>query len=184
MKPKILLVNPPIFDFAAYDFWLKPYGMLRVGGLLRSIAELSLFDSMDRLHPAFDPESKTKTDAYGKGTYPFEVLPNPDTLKDIPRYFRRFGMPRRIFQDFLSKSGPSDFVLIQTVMTYWYPGYGEVIEDIRRYCPQAKIVLGGFYATACTDHAKSLGADTVILGDNLDLHRPLRGSEDGLHFGS
>ena len=28
MKPNILLVNPPIYDFAAYDFWLKPYGML------------------------------------------------------------------------------------------------------------------------------------------------------------
>jgi len=23
MTPKILLVNPPIYDFAAYDFWLK-----------------------------------------------------------------------------------------------------------------------------------------------------------------
>ena len=43
MNPKILLVNPPIFDFSAYDFWLKPYGMLRVGGLLREVAELSLF---------------------------------------------------------------------------------------------------------------------------------------------
>ena len=29
MRPRILLVNPPIYDFAAYDFWLKPYGMLR-----------------------------------------------------------------------------------------------------------------------------------------------------------
>jgi len=35
MKPRILLVNPPIHDFAAYDFWLKPYGRLRVAGLLR-----------------------------------------------------------------------------------------------------------------------------------------------------
>ncbi|MHC4290125.1 MAG: B12-binding domain-containing radical SAM protein, partial [Planctomycetota bacterium] len=41
-------------------------------------------------------------------------------------------------------------------------------EDIRQFCPKAKIVLGGFYATACCDHAKSLGADTVIAGDNLD----------------
>ena len=34
MKRRILLVNPPIYDFAAYDFWLKPYGLLRVAGLL------------------------------------------------------------------------------------------------------------------------------------------------------
>jgi hypothetical protein len=25
MKPRILLINPPIYDFSAYDFWLKPY---------------------------------------------------------------------------------------------------------------------------------------------------------------
>jgi hypothetical protein len=30
MALKILLVNPPIYDFSAYDFWLKPYGLLRV----------------------------------------------------------------------------------------------------------------------------------------------------------
>ena len=52
-------------------------------------------------------------------------------------------------------------------MTYWYPGYQEVIEDIREYCPQAKIVLGGFYATACTDHARTLGADAVIVGEDF-----------------
>ncbi|MHC5179114.1 MAG: B12-binding domain-containing radical SAM protein, partial [Planctomycetota bacterium] len=168
MKPKILLVNPPIYDFAAYDFWLKPYGMLRVGGLLRPIADLSLFDYTDRLHPAFDPAVKEKTDEFSKGPYPFEKIPNPDSLKDIPRYYRRFGMPRKVFHDFLSKNNSFDFVLIQTVMTYWTPGYREVIEDIRQFCPKAKIVLGGFYATACCDHAKSLGADTVIAGDDLD----------------
>ncbi len=168
MKPKILLVNPPIYDFAAYDFWLKPYGLLRTGGLLRPIAELSLFDYMDRLHPAFGSAAKAKTDRYSKGPYPFERIPNPAPLSDIPRYYRRFGMPRSVFHDFLSDHGPFDVVLIQTVMTYWYLGYKEVIEDIRQLCPQAKIVLGGFYATACTEHAKALGADTVVVGDNFE----------------
>jgi len=168
MKPKILLVNPPIYDFAAYDFWLKPYGMLRVGGLLQPVAELSLFDYMDRLHPAFDSAAKAKTDIYSKGPYPYERTPNPAPLKDIPRYYRRFGMPRQTFQDFLSKNGPYDAILIQTVMTYWYLGVTEVIEDIRQYCPDAKIVFGGFYATACADHAKNLGPDEVIVGENLE----------------
>lgn len=168
MKPKILLVNPPIYDFAAYDFWLKPYGMLRVGGLLRRHAELSLFDTMDRLHPAFDSAVKAKTDRYCKGPYPFERIPNPEPLEDVPRYYRRFGVPQKVFHDFLSNHGPFDAVLIQTVMTYWYPGYKEVIKDIRRFCPKAKIILGGFYATACTEHAKSLDADVVISGDDLD----------------
>ena len=168
MKPKILLVNPPIYDFAAYDFWLKPYGMLCVGGLLRSVGNLSLFDYMDRLHPAFDAAANAKTDIFSKGPYPSERIPKPISLKDIQRYYRRFGMPRQIFRDFLSKNGPYDAVLTQTVMTYWYPGVAEVIEDVRQHCPGAKIVLGGFYATVCTDHAKDLGADAVITGDNLE----------------
>lgn len=58
MKPKILLVNPPIYDFAAYDFWLKPYGLLRIAGHLRMGNNLYLFDFLDRLHPAFDPQRK------------------------------------------------------------------------------------------------------------------------------
>jgi len=43
-SPEILLVNPPIFDFTAYDFWLRPYGMLRVAGMMSHTARLTLFD--------------------------------------------------------------------------------------------------------------------------------------------
>ncbi len=55
MKPRILLVNPPIYDFSAYDFWLKPYGMLRVAGFLRGQADFALFDFLDRLDPRVPP---------------------------------------------------------------------------------------------------------------------------------
>jgi hypothetical protein len=33
---RLLLVNPPIYDFTAFDFWLRPYGMLRVAGQILS----------------------------------------------------------------------------------------------------------------------------------------------------
>jgi len=59
---------------------------------------------------------------------------------------------------------------VQTVMTYWYPGVREVIDDIRELQPQAKIILGGVYASLCPGHAASLGADQVLQG--LDL-KPL-----------
>lgn len=52
MRPRILLVNPPIYDFSAYDFWLKPLGLLTVAGALAAHADLTLFDYLDRLHPA------------------------------------------------------------------------------------------------------------------------------------
>jgi len=47
-KHRILLVNPPIHDFAAYDFWLRPYGLLTVAGQLRGQAEFLFFDYLDR----------------------------------------------------------------------------------------------------------------------------------------
>jgi hypothetical protein len=50
MRPNVLLVNPPIHDFSAYDFWLKPYGLLRVAGYLRHQVNYRLFDYLDREH--------------------------------------------------------------------------------------------------------------------------------------
>ncbi|MHC4497286.1 MAG: B12-binding domain-containing radical SAM protein [Planctomycetota bacterium] len=72
-----------------------------------------------------------------------------------------------MFTDFLASEGPFDFALVQTTMTYWYKGIEEVIEDIRKVSPEAKIVLGGNYVTLCPDHARTLGADLVVQGADL-----------------
>jgi len=166
--PKILLVNPPIYDFAAYDFWLRPYGLLSIAGYLRGRAEFTLFDYLDRLHPFYATRKEIKNDQWGRGRFYFEKIPNPDCLNDIPRLFRRFGLPRKIFQEFLATHRGYDFVFIGTVMTYWYPGVREVIEDIRRAIPAAKIIMGGNYVTLCHSHAENLGADLLIEGNNLE----------------
>jgi radical SAM superfamily enzyme YgiQ (UPF0313 family) len=166
-KPRVLLVNPPIYDFAAHDFWLRPYGMLRAAGFLRSKAEFSLFDYLDRLAPFSVGDTQLKSDRWGRGRFPDQRIDHPDAFRDIPRYFRRFGLPRCYFQEYLKAAKPPDFVFIQTVMTYWYLGVKEVIEDIRRYQPQTRIVLGGNYATLCPDHARSLGPDVVIEGKDM-----------------
>jgi len=183
MKPKILLVNPPIYDFAAYDFWLKPYGLLSVAGFLRGQADFKLFDYLDRSHTFVQSKKALDSDRWGRGRFYCERIQSPPSLEAIPRYFRRFGLPRSMFTDFLTGEGQFDFVLIQTTMTYWYQGLEEVIEDVRRTCPQAKIILGGNYVTLCCDHAQKLGADLLLQGTNLeplweylsirpDLHQP------------
>jgi len=155
---KLLLVNPPIYDFTAYDFWLRPYGLLRVGGRLRS-------------HPMtfFDYLRSHKRDAFGRGRFDQQLMMKPAALADVPRRFYRFGRPRQEFLHLLSEQ-TFDVVLLQTVMTYWYLGVREVIDDIRKLQPDAKIILGGVYATLCPQHAASLGADQVVEG--LDL-KPL-----------
>src|SRR5437016_7354482 len=154
----LLLVNPPVYDFTAFDFWLRPYGLLRVGGRLRA-CKLTVFDHL----------VSSGRDAFGRGRFDRQPVVKPAALADVPRRFYRFGRPREDFRRLLSGQR-FDVVLVQTVMTYWYPGVREVIEAVRELQPHAKIVLGGVYATLCTSHAASLGADQVIAG--LDL-KPL-----------
>lgn len=155
--PEILLVNPPIYDFTAYDFWLRPYGMLRVAGQIKHACRLSFFNYL----------ISRQRDAWGRGRFVGREMPKPKTLSDIPRRFCRFGRPRAEFRDFL-EGQQFDAVLIQTSMTYWYRGIQEVIEDIRELQPSAQIVLGGIYASLCTSHAQSLGADLVVRGADLN----------------
>ncbi len=168
MGLRVLLINPPIYDFTAYDYWLKPYGLLRVAGHLRGRAELSLFDYLDRRHPAMNISEERRVDPWGRGSFRSEPVPLPRALAEIPRNYHRFGLERRLLQEFLAQQPPFDAVLIQTVMTYWYPGVREVIEDVRRRSPATRIALGGVYATLCASHAHQLEADLVVEG--LDLN--------------
>jgi len=48
-------------------------------------------------------------------------------------------------------------------MTYWYPGLKETIKIVKEVYPEVPVVLGGIYATLCTDHANAhCGADRVV----------------------
>jgi hypothetical protein len=154
---RVLMVNPPIYDFTAYDFWLRPYGILRVAGRIETSCRLRFFDYL---------VSKER-DSWGRGRYPSQPVAKPRCFDDIPRRFRRFGRPREEFRNFL-RNEAFDAALIQTGMTYWYLGIKEVIEDVRELRPQARIVLGGVYATLCLSHARGLGADLVIEGSRLE----------------
>ena len=177
MLPEILLVNPPIYDFAAYDFWLKPYGLLSAAAHLRPAANMTLFDFLDR-HSRYSPPNYFPAPGrFGKGHFPKQAVKKPPQFASIPRKFSRYGIERAVFQDFLKKNAPFDHVLIQTSMTYWYPGIKEVISDIHNYAPKANIVLGGVYATLCPAHALSLGANMVIQGSDLTKLLALTGEK-------
>src|SRR2546425_96384 len=133
----LLLVNSAIYDFTAFDFWLRPFGLLRVGGHLRS-SKLTVFDHL----------VSHKRDDFGRGRFDQQAVTKPAPLADIPRRFYRFGRPREDFRSVLSEQ-KFDVVLVQTVMTYWYLGVREVIEDVRDLQPHARVILGGVYTTLC-----------------------------------
>jgi len=63
----VLLINPWIFDFTAYDFWLRPLGLLAVAAVLRDGADvdLRLIDCLDRTHPALPRMPGAKRDGRG-----------------------------------------------------------------------------------------------------------------------
>jgi hypothetical protein len=140
--------------------------MLRVAGFLRGQAEFSLFDFLDRLD-ARVPKRRYRADSWGRGEFFSQLEVKPPIFADIARRFYRFGLPRGECQTFLAGEGHYDFALIQTGMTYWYPGVQEVIEEIRAQHPETKIILGGVYATICPAHARGLGTDLVVEGTDL-----------------
>jgi len=89
--PRILLINPWIHDFAAYDFWAKPMGLLTIGAILRQHGlSVSYIDCLDRFHPCApksDPLAR-----YGRGSYQKTRIPKPTGLEDVPRNFSRYGI--------------------------------------------------------------------------------------------
>ncbi|HDP26037.1 MAG TPA: B12-binding domain-containing radical SAM protein, partial [Deltaproteobacteria bacterium] len=50
-----------------------------------------------------------------------------------------------------------------SLMTYWYPGVTAKITTIKQIFSDVPVILGGIYATLCTDHAiRCSGADYVL----------------------
>jgi len=185
MSKKILLINPWIHDFAAYDFWLKPLGLLYLGGLLRQNGhQVDFIDCLDPYHPAMLKEGRKQPQrhSYGRGKFFRQVIPKPDSLKMIPKNYCRYGILPEIFREEVKNNQDTDIVLITSMMTYWYPGVFEAIKIIKEVMPSVPIVLGGKYATLCSEHAtKYSGADFVIAGSGekpvLKLLQDLFGEE-------
>jgi len=167
MGKKILLINPWIHDFAAYDFWLKPLGLLYLGGLLRQNGhQVHFIDCLD-YHPAMLAKGlkQPQRHAYGRGKFFRQVIPKPDSLKMMPKNYCRYGITPEIFHEELKSYQDIDIVLITSMMTYWYPGVFKTIKIIKEVLPSVPVVLGGKYATLCSEHAaKYSGADFVISG--------------------
>lgn len=171
MNSEVLLINPWITDFAAYDFWLKPLGLLYVAGVLREHGyTISLLDCMDRydrdlLH--YQGRQLPQNRAYGTGKFHREIIRKPDIYKNIPRHYSRYGLPLALFRFKLRNlTNSPKVVLITSGMTYWYPGVQAVIQEVRSAYPNVPIVLGGIYATLCPEHARETsGADFVVSGE-------------------
>jgi len=166
--PDLLLVNPWIYDFAAYDFWLKPTGLLRIGSFLRQFGyQIELIDCLDRFHPAFQSAGLNyhpEKQKFGTGKFYREIVSKPEQLQHIPRFYSRYGLPLLLFEQQLNQLSSPAVILVTSGMTYWYPGVFHAIALLKQKWPDVPIVLGGVYASLCPEHARLSGADYLIQG--------------------
>lgn len=167
-SPNVLLVNPWIHDFAAYDFWAKPMGLLMLAAILRKHdIHVHYVDCLDRFHPK---APKTDISARnGRGPYLKTPIPKPKGLEYIPRHYSRYGIKQQWLISDLESIPQPDLIFVTSLMTYWYPGVKETIRIIRNIFPHSPVVLGGIYATLYAEHAKiNCGADHVFEGPGAE----------------
>ncbi len=163
---RALLVNPWIYDFAAYNLWSEPIGLLDIGAYLLGLGyDVALLDCLDRRHPDL-AAFRIREDRYGCGHLLKTPVPKPDCVRHVPRRFGRYGLPLETVRRHLAATPPPDVILVTSGMTYWYPGVHFAIALLRQQFPRVPIVLGGIYATLCASHAREhSGADYVLPGD-------------------
>lgn len=163
---RILGINPPIYDFAWFDLWSKPVGLLGILGQLRNQGnEVSLLDCVF--------ESGGQDISFGRRKAARVEVEKPQPYAGIPRRYHRYGLNADSIRRRIAVLPPPDVVLVTSAMTYWYPGPAEMIGIARAVCPEAPIILGGSYAKLCPSHAKRLGADFVDRSVNFPPSLPL-----------
>jgi radical SAM superfamily enzyme YgiQ (UPF0313 family) len=185
----VILINPWIYDFAAYDLWSKPLGLLYLASCLKKQnISTHVIDCMD----PNDPEMSYRLSGnmpvrrkYGTGKYNRKEIDKPYGLKNINRRYSRYGIDPDIFKNHLKKIKKPSAILVTSLMTYWYPGVIEVINIAKKIHPGVPVILGGIYARLCTDHALEYsGADIVADKVTLDNIKELSNilSEAGISF--
>ncbi len=167
----LLLINPWITDFAAYDFWDRPLGLLYVAAFLeRRGHSLRLLDCMDRFQDSHGHVLSDRVSAFNTGKFHREIIEKPACFSHVPRNFNRYGIPLEMFREKLAESEAPDAVLVTSIMTYWYPGVFQAIAEVKRAWPDVPVILGGIYATLCENHARTnSGADEVVIAATPEM---------------
>jgi radical SAM superfamily enzyme YgiQ (UPF0313 family) len=181
MKPTIILINPWIYDFAAYDLWSKPLGLLYIAAYLKKAGfNIHLIDCLDVYHPGMEACQSVSPPVrrrYGIGKYWRQRIAAPPLLRHVKRAYSRYGITTELFKKELQRIKAPSAILVTSLMTYWYPGVREAIRFVREAHPAVPVILGGIYARLCAEHARQFsGADYV----SSDAFLPYMGSINGI----
>ncbi len=172
-----LLINPHIEDFAAYDHFSKPLGLITLASYLRTKADVFFINALR--HDAND-----KINPDGTGPFTSKKIPAPSSLSDIHRKFKRFGISDKHFLSALrTLPQKPDYILVTSLMTYWYGGIIHTLSLIRSVFPDVPVILGGVYATLLPSHAKSLpGVDITVSTQDLRASLKTLSQITGIEF--
>ena len=109
--PRILCINPWIHDFAAFDFWAKPLGLLPIATILRDEGlNVSYIDCLDRFHPKEEKNVKVFWD--GRGPFRKTQIDLPGGGKDFGKRYSRYGIKPEWFIQDLENTPKPDLIFV------------------------------------------------------------------------
>lgn len=157
-RPVVWLIRPWIEDFSAFDHFDQPIGLLSLGAWLRQngcsvyyIDSLSTIKSQeDELFDSGDTKSSLKLSKYLS-----KRIEKPIIFKNIPRYYKRFGLSLEALKAEFAGLPDPQAILITTGMTYWYQAVQALVEFLHMYYPKTPIAVGGIYAGIAPEHAQT-----------------------------
>ena len=188
-KPLAMLIFPPVYDFAFFDLFFKPYGLLKIGKWLQDGGwdcvfinsldykdDFSLTRSLPRSLTKMETPAKhqarppiRQSNGTGKIFRQIVKSPFPENILSVKRSFARYGICEESLRLKIAARKP-DIILISTFMTYWYLGVSEVVEICRQIWPSVPVVAGGIYATLLPQHCKNVTLpDYVAEGEAWDF---------------
>jgi radical SAM superfamily enzyme YgiQ (UPF0313 family) len=165
--PLALFIFPPIYDFAFFDLFVKPFSLLRLARSFETAGyRIKIINCLDyRDHESIQSLGNPKRRSNGTGKMMKINIEKPEALKRVERVFSRYGILSKEIKKRLGEEIP-DIILVSSGMTYWYMGVNEVVEAAHATCPEAPVIVGGVYASLLPEHCKrATGADYVVSHD-------------------
>ena len=177
VKKSVLFIFPPIYEFALYDLFCRPFALMRLqkwfkenGWSTHFINALSYDDTLsNQILGSVKREKNGQGHFYKKQLRQGEaVVSLPSQLFSVPRHFCRYGIAyesiEKQLQDYkVSNGGSPQVVCISSSMVYWYKGVEEAVAICRRIFDSSKIVVGGVYATLLSEHCKNVCKPDAVI---------------------